>query len=172
MRTRFKYVAPQESAVERNEQTMMIVFSYYNFPCLLDIFLNSLLKLQGCRPQLEARANQGSLESAVIQIISDVYVTHIYVYMWFMCICYMCICKCVWICTCIYMYMYMIVHAYDMCIMYMNIADWAKFEEAHQFANIECWRSWKLLKFVLMYPKHISSRQFDLLAKPFFKTMI
>ena len=77
----FKSVAPQESAVERNEQTMMIVFSYYNFPCLLDIFLNSLLKLQGCRPQLEARANKGSLESAVIQIISDVYVTHIYVYM-------------------------------------------------------------------------------------------
>lgn len=85
MRTRFKYVAPQESAVERNEQTKMIVFSYYNFPCLLDIFLNSLLKLQGCRPQLEARA----LESAVIQIMSDVcvcvyiYVYVIYVYMWY-----------------------------------------------------------------------------------------
>ena len=91
MRTRFKYVAPQESAVERNEQTMMIVFSYYNFPCLLDIFLNSLLKLQGCRPQLEARANQGSLESAVIQIISDVYVTHIYMYICDLCVYVICV---------------------------------------------------------------------------------
>ena len=102
MRTRFKYVAPQESAVERNEQTMMIVFSYYNFPCLLDIFLNSLLKLQGCRPQLEARANQGSLESAVIQIISDVYVTHIYI-----CICDLCVYV-----ICVYVNVYEYVHVF------------------------------------------------------------
>ena len=114
MRTRFKYVAPQESAVERNEQTMMIVFSYYNFPCLLDIFLNSLLKLQGCRPQLEARANQGSLESAVIQIISDVYVTHIYMYICDLCVYVICVYVSVYeyvhvfICICTWSYMYMI----------------------------------------------------------------